>query len=113
MNRKGLSTVPWCTPTLTVNALLSFPLCLTTVVDLSYNALITHTIHSATPSSLNAHHTTSRGTRSKAFSKSTNAIHRSWLFVRYFSCNCLTMNIAFVTVCLRNSTVCYATTCSL
>src|SRR5664279_2422076 len=96
MNSKGLSTEPWCTPTLTTNALLTLPFTFTAVDASSYIDLITDTIHSSTPNFRKAHHTTSLGTLSKAFSKSTKAIHRSFFFAKYFSCSCLTTNIASV-----------------
>ena len=55
-------------------------------------AFITDTIHSSTPRHLNAHQTTSLGTLSKAFSKSTKAIQSSLFLARYFSCSWRTMN---------------------
>src|SRR5580692_9760133 len=62
----------------------------------SYNVLITFTIHSSTPNWCKAHHSTSLGTLSNAFSKSTNAIHNSFFFSRNLSCTCLSTNIASV-----------------
>ena len=44
-------------------------------------------------------HTNNRpppATLSKAYSRSTKAIHNSFFFARYFSCICLTMNMASV-----------------
>ena len=61
--QRGLRTDPWCTPILTLKALLSLPFSRTFVVASSYIALITHTIHSSTPKYLSAHHTTSLGSR--------------------------------------------------
>ena len=54
MNSSGLRTEPWCTPTLTLKALLSLPL--------PKHPHITDTIHSSTPRYLSTHQTTSRGT---------------------------------------------------
>src|SRR5437867_5915159 len=71
LNKIGLSTDPWCTPTLTSKLSLSSPFLLTAVVTPSYKLLITFTIHFFTPTCLRAHHKTSRCTLSKAFSKST------------------------------------------
>src|SRR6266516_4037939 len=58
--------------------------------------LITFTIHSSTPTYLRAHHSTSRGTLSKAFSKSTKAIHNSFCLPRNFSWTWRTIKIASV-----------------
>src|SRR3989442_5497225 len=96
LNKIGLSTDPWCTPTLTSKLSLSSPFLLTAVVTPSYILLMTFTIHSSTPTCLKAHHKTSCGTLSKAFSKSTNAIHSSFCLPRNFSCTCLTIKIASV-----------------
>ena len=96
MNSSGLSTEPWCTQTLTLNALLSLPFILTFVEASSYIAFITDTIHSSTAKYLNAHQTTSRSTLSNAFSKSTKNILSSSFFARYFSCSWRTMKIASV-----------------
>ena len=88
MNSSGLRTDPWCTPTLTLKALLSLPFNLTFVVASSYIALITDTIHSFTPKCLSAHQTTSLGTLSNAFSKSTKA--KMWeivLLIKLPHCN--------------------------
>ena len=71
-----------CTPTLSL-MVHALPFNLTCVVTSSYIALITDTIHSFIPS---AHQTTSRGTLSNAFSKSTKAIHRS--LTNYGNCIC-------------------------
>src|SRR5664279_158911 len=62
----------------------------------SYIDFITDTIPSSTPNFRKAHHTTSLETLSKAFSKSTKAIHRSFFLAKYFSCCCLTTNMASV-----------------
>src|SRR5664279_1596413 len=62
----------------------------------SYIDFITDTIPSSTPNFRKAHHTTSLETLSKAFSKSTKAIHRSFFLAKYFSCSCLTTNMASV-----------------
>src|SRR5665811_217631 len=96
MNSNGLRTEPWCTPTFTSNGLLSPCLVFTAVVESVYIDFITVMSHSSTCNSLNAHHRTSRGTLSNAFSRSTNAIHSSLFTPRYLSCNCRTMNIASV-----------------
>src|SRR6267154_3968015 len=71
-------------PTLTSKPSLSSPFILTDVVTPSYMLLITLTIHSSTPTCLRPHHTTSRGTLSEAFSKSTKAIHNSLLSKELF-----------------------------
>ena len=47
------------------------------------------TNHPSTSSFHKAHYTPSFGTRSYTFSKSTNAKSKSFLFAKYFSCNCL------------------------
>ena len=65
INSNGLRTEPWCTPTLTLKALLSLPFTLIVVVASSYMVFITDTIHSSTPKHLKAHQTTSQGTLSK------------------------------------------------
>ena len=96
LNSSGLKTEPWCIPPLTLKALLYLPFILTFVEASSYIAFITDTIHSSTPRYLSIHQTTSRGTLSNAFSKSTKTIHRSLLFARYFSCSWQTMKIASV-----------------
>src|SRR5664279_2918855 len=96
MKSKGLNTDPWCTPTLTGNATLSPSPSLIAVDALSYIAWITLTSHSSTPNFLSAHQTTSRGTLSKAFSRSTKAIHISCFLVKNLSCICLTMKMASV-----------------
>src|SRR2546425_6076015 len=82
LNKIWLSTDPWCTPTLTSKLSLSSPFLLTAVVTPSYKLLITFTIHSYTPTCLRAHHKTSCGTLSNAFSKSTKAIHNSFCLPR-------------------------------
>ena len=46
INSNGPRTEPWCTPTLTLKALLSLPFTLIVVVASSYMAFITDTIHS-------------------------------------------------------------------
>src|SRR2546425_5276756 len=76
---------PLVYPTLTSKLSLSSPFLLTAVVTPSYILLMTFTIHSSTPTCLKAHHKTSCGTLSKAFSKSTNAIHSSFCLPRNFS----------------------------
>ena len=58
-----------------------------------YMDCITFISHSSTPTCLRAHHKTSRGTLSKAFSRSTKAIQSSFFFARYFSYICLTMMV--------------------
>src|SRR3954469_19839428 len=54
LNKIGLSTDPWCTPTLTSKLSLSSPFLLTAVVTPSYILLMTFTIHSSTPTCLKA-----------------------------------------------------------
>ena len=44
---------------------------------------------------LKAHHTTSLGTKSKSFSKCTNAKCKFLFFAKYFSCSCLKIKICF------------------
>ena len=63
---------------------------------LIHGQFITDTIHSSTPKHLKAHQTTSRGTLSKAFSRSTKAIQSSLFLAKYFSCSWRTMKIASV-----------------
>src|SRR6266516_1979376 len=96
LNKIGLSTDPCCNPTLTSKVSLSSPFILTDVVTPLYMLLITFTIHSSTPTYLRAHHSTSRGTLSKAFSKSTKAIHNSFCLPRNFSWTCRTIKMASV-----------------
>src|ERR1700757_4181862 len=84
MNKSGLRTEPWCTPTFTPNSVLSHPCSFTDVETSQYIALITSTIHSSTPALLKAHQSTSRGTLSNAFSRSTNAIHKPYLSLETF-----------------------------
>src|SRR6476469_1689108 len=83
-------------PTLTSKLSVPSPWTFTAVVDPAYIAFINLIIPPSTPSRLNAHHKTSLGTLSNAFSKSTKAIHNSLRFCRYFSCTCLTTNTASV-----------------
>ena len=52
--------------------------------------------HSFTPSFLKPHHTTSPGTQSKAFSKSTNAKYKFLFFAKYFTFNCLRIKMRFL-----------------
>src|SRR5206468_7766983 len=78
------------------NSSLNLSITLTAVVTLSYIDMMTLTSHSSTFSFLNAHHNTSDGTLSKAFSRSTKAIHNSLPLHKYFSCNWRTMKIASV-----------------
>ena len=89
----SLSTDPWWTPTFTSNSVLYPCFVLTTVLALLYIVITVWTSLSSIPSCLNAHLTTSLGTLSNAFSKSTNAKNKSFLFSKNFSCNCLTMKI--------------------
>src|SRR6476619_5353895 len=85
VNSSGLSTDPWCTSTLTSNFSLVEGPTLTAVVAPSYIVIITFTIHSSTPTFLRAHQTTSRGTLSNAFSRSTKAIQRTLFLARCLS----------------------------
>ena len=97
MKSSGLSTEPWCIPTLTPNHSLTHPpYDLILVLTCLYMAITDLTNHSSTPNFLMAHSTTFLGTLSKAFSKSTNAHHSSLCFPLYLSCNCLAINIAWV-----------------
>ena len=52
--------------------------------------------HSSAPSFLRFQHTASLGTRSKAFSKSTNAKCKFVGFGKFLVCNCLKIKMAFV-----------------
>ena len=61
---------------------------------LLYIACANRTIHSSMPSFRMAHQMTFLGTRSNAFSRSTNAKYNFLFLARCFSCNCLSMNIA-------------------
>ena len=55
------------------------------------------TNYSSSTSFLKAHHRTSLGTLSRAFSKSTNAKYKfHFFFAKYFSCNCLKIKMAFM-----------------
>src|SRR6267154_1169949 len=83
-------------PNLDLKTFTCSPFILTDVVTPSYMLLIKLTSHSSTPTCLRAHHTTSRGTLSNAFSKSTKAIHNSFCFPRNFSWTCRTIKIASV-----------------
>ena len=75
MKSKGLSTDPWWTPTFdTSNSLLKPSPTRTWLRALAYIPWTNRTIHSSTPSFLRAHQITLWGTRSNAFSRSTNAI---------------------------------------
>ena len=62
----------------------------------TYMACNTLTNHSGTPTTQRAHHNTFRGTLSKAFSKSTNAIYSFFFCARSFSWSCLRIKIASV-----------------
>ncbi|RUS78518.1 hypothetical protein EGW08_013730 [Elysia chlorotica] len=57
---------------------------------------MTRIVHSSTPILLNAHQRTFLGTRSKAFSRSTNAMYSGLFAAMYFSCNWRMMKIASV-----------------
>ena len=100
MNNKGLSTDPWWTPTFTTtfttNSSLSVLLTHTQLLAFVYIACTTVTGHSSTPNLHIVHHTTSHGTLSKAFSKSTNAKYNFFFLPKYFFCKCLTKHIGSV-----------------
>ena len=95
MKSSGLSTEPWCTPTLTPNHSLTHHMILSWSwhVHTWPSLLLLTTLHSS-PNFLMAHSTTFLGTPSKAFSRSANAHHSSLCFPLYLSCNCLAINIA-------------------
>ena len=61
-NSSGLRTEPWCTPTLTLEALISLPFILNFVNESSYIAFITDTIYSSTPRYLRVYQITFRDT---------------------------------------------------
>ena len=95
MKSSGLSTEPWCTPTLTPDhSLTDLPYDLILVLACLYMVITALTNHSSIPNFLMAHSTTFLGTLSKTFSRSTNAHHSSLCFPLYLSCNCLAINIA-------------------
>merc|ERR1711867_204570 len=85
INRNGLSTDPWCTPTLTSNSSLKPCSTLTAVFASWYVVITALIIHSLTPSLRSAHSTTFLGTLSKAFSRSTNPRYILLFLPRYFS----------------------------
>ena len=93
LHSQGQSTAPWWTPTFTSKSSEKpFPT-LTAVLASTYVYITVLINHSSTPSFRKAHFTTSLGTLSKAFSKSTKPKY-SFLFLPiYFSCSCLMMNI--------------------
>ncbi|KAF7663340.1 hypothetical protein LDENG_00211810, partial [Lucifuga dentata] len=72
-NKKGLRADPWCSPTSTLNSSVTPTAHLTTVLQLSYMSCTTLTYFSATPDFLIQHHSSSLGTLSYAFSRSTKA----------------------------------------
>ncbi|KAF7652147.1 hypothetical protein LDENG_00100830 [Lucifuga dentata] len=73
-NKKGLRADPWCSPTSTLNSSVTPTAHLTTVLQLSYMSCTTLTYFSATPDFLIQHHSSSLGTLSYAFSRSTSHI---------------------------------------
>jgi len=86
INSNGLRQDPWCTPTVISNASV-FPHPLLTVVTApSYIDLITLTSFSLIPFRLRLQYNTSLGTRSRAFSKSTNVQYCFLFPSRIFSC---------------------------
>ena len=95
MNSSGLRTDPWCTPTLTLKALLSLhstsPCCRILIhrfYHRHYPLIHTH-ISQCPPNHLPRHPI-------NAFSRSTKAIHSSIFFAKYFSCSWRTIKIASV-----------------
>ena len=71
-------------------------LTLTLLLVLFYIACTNRTIHSSVLSFRMAHQMTFLGTRSNAFTRSTNAKYNFLFLARCFSCNCRSMNIASV-----------------
>ena len=67
MNSRGLNTDPWCTPTLTSNSSLKELVTFVLLLAPTYMACTYVTNHSSTPTTQRAHHSTFRGTLSKAF----------------------------------------------
>jgi hypothetical protein len=94
-NSNSDNTDPWWTPTFTANSLSPAP-SLTEFNDLHTLIELLALDYSSTPDCLNSHHNTSWGTRSNAFTRSTNAIHTSFFCSRNFSWICSTMIMAFV-----------------
>ena len=74
MKRSRLITEAWWTPTFTSNSSLYYSPTWTQLRTFAYIPYTSRTIHSSTPSFLSAHQMTFRGTRSKAFSRSTKAM---------------------------------------
>ncbi|KAJ8356648.1 hypothetical protein SKAU_G00194420 [Synaphobranchus kaupii] len=70
-NKKGLRADPWCNPTPTLNASVTPTAHLTTVTLSSYMSCTLLTYFSDTPDFLMQYHTSSLGTLSYAFSRST------------------------------------------
>ena len=96
INNKGLNTKPSCNLIWTRKSSLKVsltPTQLRAVLCIDCTRL-NNCI--SMPNFPKAHHTSSLGTRSKAFSKSTNANYRFFFFLKYFSCSSLKTKMAFV-----------------
>ena len=85
INNIGFNTEPWCNTTWTKKSFLEVSLTLTRLWTFLYIDFIVLTNPSSTPSFLKAPYATSLRTRSKAFSKSINAMHGLFFFAKYFS----------------------------
>ena len=84
MKRKGLRTEPWWTSTCTVKLSLRQLLTHTLLDALEYIACTILTYHSGRPRHRIDHQRISRGTRSKAFSRSTKAKNKFFSLAKCF-----------------------------
>src|SRR6201996_7256574 len=93
MNKYGLKADPWCTPTFTSKLSDTPVLVLILVVTLSYISFTIFIYVPPTPLFLNTSHSTLLGTRSYAFSKSTNTTCIFFFLLRNFFIICLSIKI--------------------
>ena len=89
-------SVPAFSPLIIIFVFLSFTLNPSRLLGLVYIDYTILTNHFSTPSFLKFQHTASLGTRSKAFSKSTNAKCKFFGFGKCLTCNCFKIKMAFV-----------------
>ena len=93
---KKLTTKCQRNTTCTTKSSLKVPLALTQLQAFLYIDFTTLTNHSSSPSFLNVHDVTSLITRSKTFSKSTNAKYKFFFFAKCLYYNCFKIKVTFV-----------------
>ena len=95
-NSKRRYTEPWWTPIFTSNLSHKVLFTLITLLLFLYIVITALIDHSSTPNFLITHLTTSLGTRSNAFSRSTEAKESFFFFSRYLSCSWRAIKIASI-----------------